>query len=552
MIWVTTLYDMADKSLIMTNNSLVSNGSYLLRFLLLFCILTSSMVSQAKDIPTLDRLDEVIRTRTKYEDGKRSDIMKARINFERAASDSDRYNALRGLYEAYRSFRIDSAMIFARQRLEIARNLGVPAKIASATINLAEAASRSGAVDAAIHILDTLDNKSLQSYHLKYKNGVYREAYRTKADNAVLKSEREEALAKLKLLTDSALNESPSDSRGHYTLTAEKLCDAGLFTEAVATIEEASRKFDFSEDAAMLSTMGEIYIKANEPVKAKECLAKSSILDLTSGTKEYKSLISLATILLEEGDIDRAFEYINCAFQDAEFSRASLRTTEIMKRMPLIDKAFHETQKKVVTRTRLFLIIAGVMVLCLSLVVAWYIKALHTKRRMLRTIREINSNLEQTNDALAQANSLKLHYINTLMKANSEYISRLKAFRLKVFRFMKTGQYDKALDLVDKNRNESRDISAFQDLFDEAFLSMFPDFIEKVNRFTKERIVLKDPSRLTPELRVIAMMKLKMGTTEEISGVMHYSNQTVYNLRTSIRNLLIIPWEEFEKEVETI
>ncbi|MDE6317889.1 MAG: hypothetical protein K2L73_05775 [Muribaculaceae bacterium] len=34
---------------------------------------------------------------------------------------ADRYNVLRGLYDAYRSYKIDSAMIVAADRLMIAR-----------------------------------------------------------------------------------------------------------------------------------------------------------------------------------------------------------------------------------------------------------------------------------------------------------------------------------------------------------------------------------------------------------------------------------------------
>lgn len=519
-------------------------------FLLSICLTVSLSVLAGET--TLERLDDVIRERSRYEAPLREAIRKSRTDYERASDDEDRYNVLRSLYEAYRSFRIDSALIVARRRLDIARRLGSHSKIASASINLAEGYTRTGSVVQAIRILDTLNPSWLEAHHLKYRSSVYREALRIKSITAVLPEDRDESLRRLRELADSAIKDSPPTSRGHFTLVAEKLCDAGLYAEAVATIEEARRRFDFSQDPAMLYTIGEIYLKAGDRGKAKEYLAQSAILDISSGTKEYRSLISLAPLLLEDGDVARAFEYINCAMEDAEFSHANLRTAEIMRSMPVIDRAFHDTEREIVMRTRIFLIAAGILVVVLLILVAWYVKTLRANRRMIATIEAINGSLAEKNEALAGADALKLHYVNILMKACSEYIARLKAFRKNIYRCLKTGQQDKAFDLVKSNSIEAGDVAAFQTMFDEAFLAMFPDFIDKVNLFMKEKIVLKEPGHLTPELRVIALMKLRMVSTEEVSSMLHYSSQTVYNVRSSIRGMLSVSWEEFEKQLDRL
>ncbi|MDE6271476.1 MAG: hypothetical protein K2M31_00515 [Muribaculaceae bacterium] len=523
-----------------------------MRRLLLFLSIIYISLTASGNREALRKLDEVIRDRAKYEIPKREAILKSRAEYESAADDDARYNALRGLYENYRSYRIDSALIVANQRLDIARRLGVASKIASASINLAEGYARSGSADIAIGILDTLNPASLQAHHYKYRNAVYREAYRSKVNTSVIPEEKEYLTRRLKTLNDSALTGSDKTSKGYYTLTAEKLCDAGLYSEAIATIQEAQKHYDFSQDAAMLATIGDVYLKSGDRQKAIDYLASSAIIDISSGTKEYHSLITLTSLLLEQGDVKRAFEYINCAFEDAEFSHANLRTAQIMKIMPAIDKAFHESEREKRTLTTIFLIIAGILVIVCLLLLAWYVKALHENRRMLATIEEINKSLAEKNAALADADSLKLHNINMLMKANSEYIARIKALRKNIYRCLKANQYDKALEFAKDKQNEINDIYVFQGLFDEAFISMFPDFIDKVNIFMREKIEPKESGRLTPELRVIAMMKLRMGSTEEISSLFHYSNQTVYNLRTSIRNILNISWDEFEKKIDDI
>lgn len=507
---------------------------------------------QGASVYNLKDLDRIIAERHKYEAVKRNDINRARAEYEKAATDSDRYKALRGLYEGYRSFRIDSALIVSDNRLAVARKMGVSSKIASASLNLAESYVKSGMADEALRILDTLSTSNLEDYHHKYRNSIYRNAYSLKVETALLPADRMAALEKLRNLREEFLNEQDKDSRGLYTLQAEKLKDAGLLKEAVAKMEEADRKFDFSYDAAMQYEMGEIYLAAGEKEKAKNALIRAAGIDVSSGVKEYRALILLASILFEEGDVERAFNYINCAFEDANFSHAYLRTPEILAYMPVIDKSFHAYQRENNRKTNTFLWITVGMVLVLVVVSLLLWRTLRTNRKMVAEISQINQKLASTNRKLQEADSLKLSHINNLLLTNARYISRLKDYRKSVYRLMKTGQYDKALDSLKSDRTDSREIAAFHEMFDEAFLSMFPDFVDSVNQLLKTPIELKDKSHLTPELRVMALIRLGLSSTEEISGMLHYSSQTVYNLRSSIRNLTTLEREEFENALKNI
>ena len=495
---------------------------------------------------SLSALDELIHTRYEYEGPRRAKIEESQQSFRTAVDDNAKYDALRNLYDAYRSYRIDSALIYADARLQIARKIGSPSKIASATINVAEAYAKSGSADRAISILDTLNPQSLKDYHLKYLNGVYRSAYELKAITSLLGADKLYAIEKGNDLREKAALQSSPESRGHYTLEAEKLAALGMYNEAVTIMEEASEKFDFSDDAAMQSMMGEIYLAAGMRDKAIEHLALSAQLDIMNGTKEYKSLILLAQILYEDGDVKRAFDYITCAFEDASFSKADLRTAEIMKSMPVIERAYRDAEHEVAVRTKIFLI-AGCVLFALLLVSFFMVMSVYRqKHRMLKTIEKINLSLEEKNRLLVKADKLKLHNINILMMGYARHITRLRDFRKKIYRLIKTGQYDKAAEELKWDKADAQDIAVFQDIFDEAFLSMFPTFVSDVNALMKEPIVLKNTTKLTPELRIIAMMKLGMGSTERITSMFHYSAQTVYNIRTSIRNMLNVSWDEFE------
>lgn len=513
-------------------------------------VLTGFASGKATREETLTQLDQIIQNKSQYEAEYNKAISKARADYNSSVSPTDRYNTLRSLYELYRSYRIDSALIVAEQRLEVARKLGEKSKVASASLNLAEGYARSGNPDQALKILDELDVSTLEDYHKKYRNSIYRSALMMKATTALLSSDRIQATDRLRSFRDSAFKESPVNSRGYLTLKAEKLRDAGLYAEAVAEMEKAHKQYDFSNDAAMLYTMGEIYIAAGDLEKGVECLAQSAIIDISSGKKEYKSLILLADILFEQGDIERAFHYINCAFEDAAFSHANIRTAEIMKSMPLIDQAFHLQEREIRKRTNLFLIGSGVLIAILLLFVALLVRINKEKRRMMATIEGINQRLEEQNEVLKEADSLKLQHIKSLMFAYSTYISRLRDYRKGIYRLLKTGQTEKALDTVKTNSADAGDVAAFQEMFDEAFLSIYPDFPEKVNKYLTTPVELKKGQKLSPELRVAAMISLGLTSTDEISEMLHYSAQSVYNLRSTLKNMLRIDMKEFEAAIK--
>lgn len=500
----------------------------------------------------LDSLDAMLPVRHLYELDRRQAIDRARGSFERSSNDEDRYRSLRGLYEAYRSYRIDSALTVAEWRLNIARRLGDKSKIASATINLAEGYAKYGAPATAVDILDTLDESALEDYHRKYRNSVCRSAYSLLAETAVLGSDRVESLEKLRHYRDEAMKETRPGSRGEYTLKAERLMEAGMYREAVGVMEEADRLFSFREDAAMQYTLGKVYLAAGRRDKAVEALAHSAMLDIASGTKEYMSLILLASILFEDGDVERAFDYINCAFEDADFSKANIRAAEIMKNMPVIDRAFHAAREAADERTRRLAVGLGLLGALLLATLLLLARALRSNKRMLSTIGRINESLEVKNAALVRADSLKLAHINTLMKAYAGYIEKIRDSRKGIYRLLKTGSYAKAMDAVKSPKAEEADVAAFLEFFDEAFLSMFPDFVDKANALLREPIVLREPSRLTPELRVAALMRLGIKSTDEIASMLHYSAQTVYNLRSSLRSMSDLPKAEFESRIVSL
>ena len=55
----------------------------------------------------------------------------------------------------------------------------------------------------------------------------------------------------------------------------------------------------------------------------------------------------------------------------------------------------------------------------------------------------------------------------------------------------------------------------------------------------EEKIEVKSPNTLTPELRIYAFVKLGIEESTRIAQILHYSTNTVYTYRNKMRNKAI-------------
>ena len=81
----------------------------------------------------------------------------------------------------------------------------------------------------------------------------------------------------------------------------------------------------------------------------------------------------------------------------------------------------------------------------------------------------------------------------------------------------------------------------FYKIFDNAFLDLYPDFVDEINKLLRpeEQLVVKNGQGLTPELRIYAFVRLGVEESTRISQILHYSVSTIYAYRNRMRNRAI-------------
>jgi len=113
-------------------------------------------------------------------------------------------------------------------------------------------------------------------------------------------------------------------------------------------------------------------------------------------------------------------------------------------------------------------------------------------------------------------------------------------------------QYDSLSSMIHNLNSDFNRKSAFAD-FDRTFLSLFPTFVENFNSLLQpnDKFALENKDALNSTLRIFALIRLGITESEQISEILGYSVNTVYNYRVRTRNKAVDP-ANFEKNIRKI
>ncbi len=449
----------------------------------------------------LSVLDQEIPQRFTYIAERQHKITQSRRDLSGVTpNDTDAYNILRTLYELYRPYDIDSALLVARMRLEAARHIGDPSKIMSSRLNIAESSIAAGSYHTALHLLDSLDRSQMRDYHLRYTYDLYQRLWHRLAlnDGVLSQRRRYEMLEKVYL-----------DSLALYPRQRDKLNSRDLINRAQA------------------------FYKGGQTAKAKTDLAEAALLDVRSGRRDMESLMRLAYILCQEGDYERAYLYNTTALKEASDAHAQARTTEILQAAAVIDQAHTAMMAQSMRNQRVALAIIAALALLAILALVFALCKARSQRRASRRLEEANRELEESNRR-------KELYISQLFDIHSRHIVQLTAIRKQALQQLRAGRLEQLEKSLSSHNAENAELQGMYTRFDEMYLSMYPDFLKEYNqKVHPEHRVDPETRTLTPELRVQALINMGITDSGRIARLLHYSPQTVYNYRSRLKTRLL-------------
>lgn len=192
------------------------------------------------------------------------------------------------------------------------------------------------------------------------------------------------------------------------------------------------------------------------------------------------------------------------------------------------------------------LIVGQVMLVVLLIIVT---KMMADKRREVRHLRHIESHL-------ARANLAKESCIAEFMNLCSSYIESLEDYNRMSKRKISAGQTEELLAYIKSGKVIEEQRHKFNDVFDDALLKIFPNYVDDVNRLLQpdKQIVLTSPDVLTTELRVLALSRLGIEDASVIARFLGISTNTIYTYRNKLRTRAInrTTFEEDTRKIGTI
>lgn len=528
----------------------------------------------AQEAEVLRELKETLQQAPHYDAVKLEKIDSLRNKLKQAGEEDlgIRYQLNEQLFQEYKVFKQDSAFAYGLKTKELARQLDSIPLIASAVVNLADVSVSAGMYKEALDFLNNIDPEKIPANIRSLYYGLLGRCYSEMAEYSNLpyfSSEYNELASKYR---QSALDLTEDGTFFHSFLKAFIEYRQGRIKKAIADFNRLlQQQLGLREEALVHYILGDLYDELGQKNEALQHFAKASIADVKTSTKETLAIIRLSELLFEKGETKYASAFIQKANQDAAFYGAQHRKIQVGAILPLIEeKVVQKIEKQ---RQRLYwqaITVSLLLLFVLGLAVVIYLQVRHLKRAR-KTILQAHHNLQdfneqlsavneeiktknlqlkQVNDQLLEANTIKEEYIGFFFTHDADIFEKFREFKNKIQKDVDSGDLEK-LKYRLGNYDLKKEKEKLLRNFDEAFIRLFPNFIEEFNSLLKEeeQIKLKKNQILNKELRIFALIRLGIRHNEIIAQILGYSVNSIYAYKSKIRKMSRLDKKEFDQKL---
>jgi len=451
---------------------------------------------------------------------------------------------LNGLLAAeYRPYRSKEALRYYQKNVQLAYEAGDRDCLSESLMDLAYLLASTGVYHEAFSTIALVDTLSLSDqarityyrcmYHLHGEAGFYGRLETNMADHREQR-DRYYQLIMDKISENDVLYLSLRESYAREHLQAD---DAMVYNRMIMKHVRP----ESAEYALYAYCRSDIYRIMNMEDEQLEWLLRSALADVRNGITDNGSSWMVAEILYRRGDINTSYEIINYSLTNASVYDANLRIWQVSPLVNIISASYLVHQRTQNVRLVWALTCSILVALLLLIAILLYVQRTHRIHRQSHEIevlsndlRKANEQLQRTNYALLESNHVKDEYIGHYLNLYSDYLDKLRK------------------QVKDPAFAQS-EIERFYREFDTAFLSIYPDFVANFNQLLREegRIVLRKGELLNTELRIYALIRLGIDNSVNISRLLRYSVNTIYNYRARLKNMAI-DRDAFESQVQQI
>ena len=525
-------------------------------FLLVMCVCAKTTAQLSSSLKKeIEKTDQFYSQRSVFDELKQSRIKKLKDDLIILSGSKDwshQYDLHRKLYQEYFSFKSYEAFNASMAMGKLADQLQSDEKKVETALCKAEILLCSGLFKEAIDILNRIQivpEGALKVDYYRIMTRLYGDL-KTYNDVPHFKQQYEQLNH---AYADSLLQVVDTSSVEYQMVASLKLTNEGQPEQALEQCIAFLEKDPVSDhhQAMIFSCMAWSAAKNGDKEAQIRYLLKSNESDIRSSTYETTSGRILAQLLLANGEIELAHQFVLRAIEDAEFYGARQRKAEITHIVPIIETQLKELQQFKIKA------VSGILVLILVslLVILFLMGRLMKRHKQVKSgnekINEQNALLSKQNAQLAESNKIKEEYLTNYFELSSVYFHEMEKMQDKISSLLVQKKYAAITEYLAKSGPQEDKERLFA-RFDELFLSLFPTFITALNTVLDETVQIPEegtPERLTSELRVFAFTRLGITSADRIASILGVSRNTVYTYRNRIKTKVNMSPAAFDQYV---
>ncbi|MBD5287630.1 MAG: hypothetical protein HDS28_00950 [Bacteroides sp.] len=544
---------------------------YFFCVLFLLCSCIGRQTSSSPELQELySRLDTEISRSDIYEKEKEARISRLKKEYDLTGDSHRRTMIIDSLIYEFAAYNADSTLYYISYNLRRPDLRNHPGEYTRNMIKRLDQYAHAGLFSDALTVINSIPRDSLTEDLLEEYYSACCATYQYLSEYTSEHETSKEYEVKRNIYTDSLKQVVKPGSFNHLVYVMSEKARNGEPAEAIEGIKKHLEEYPSGtrEFSILASTLSYICKSNGMDEEYKRYLVLSAISDVQAAVKENMSFREVATVMFEEGDVERANLYLKKSIADANFYSALMRNAQSSKMLPVIDDAYSSLQNGLTKRLRIMVAVSCLLLVILGITVFYILKQLRNIRRanekarraneelsnLSAKLKEMNSELEERNRELGEYNRTKEEYAGLFMEFCSSAILTLQRYQQSLRVSAAQGGNRAAL----MKKLESSEISDqllknFYVKFDEAILNIYPSFIEKFNALLVpgEQVVLKSGELLNTELRLFALIRIGIDDSAKIAQFLRCSISTVYTYRSKMRKRAVNP-EDFEREVKNL
>lgn len=499
-------------------------------------------------------LDQVIAQRAVYAKKKEAKIEELKQKKKKLHTPEELYHINEEIVGQYQSFFCDSAERYIQENIEIAQKLGNEEYLLGSRLRLAFVYSLSGLFVEANEIFNSIECRKLPSYLQAVYCWNYIRYYENLIKYTADERFSEKYLQKKDAYRDTIMSLLSKGSDEYLKEKAFKLQEKEEgYEEALAILSKIYQNQQPDTHGYAMAAMGlaRMYQLTGEPDLEEKFLILAAMTDTKLAVKENEALLTLALNLHKKKDFDRAYNYIQVALDDAIFYNSRFRNTVIARVHPIIESAYLHQLYMQKRNLHFYSLLTSLCVLALAITLCINRRQTKIVSRAKKHLKSMNKELIALNHSLNEANLIKERYVGYFLNQCAVYINKLDDYRKNVNRKIKAGQTE---DLYkSSSRPFEKELEELYTNFDEAFLKLYPNFVEEFNSLLRpEEHYQLDEKHLNTELRIFALIRLGITDVAQIASFLHYSVQTIYNYKSKVKKMAHTDSNLFEEEVKKL